>query len=194
MPIKKYCRLSPGLISSLKLSKNKTINVYFQEPSSICESEFIVYIQAFVHRLPTASSEISNGSILSSLHSMHHRYRELSCVLCTCVLEIWNWTLMVNDDVEREHKDARSLKNAYWETASDLFSSWMNQCFKCWMIQWLKWAQRLQECVELLIRWDTITTLCYKIASKTFTEIYLRKLIFTTLGIQLRNVCSAVCM
>ncbi len=39
--------------------------------------------------------------------------RELSCVLSTCILENWNWTLTVDDDVEREHKDARSLKNVY---------------------------------------------------------------------------------
>ncbi len=54
---------------------------------------------------------------------MHPRYqehiRELWCVLCTCVLENWNWTSTVDNDVEQEHKDARSLKNAYWETATE---------------------------------------------------------------------------
>ncbi len=39
--------------------------------------------------------------------------RQLSCVLCTCVLENWNWTSMVDDDAEREHKNVISLKNAY---------------------------------------------------------------------------------
>ncbi len=63
-----------------------------------------------------ASSGISNGSILSSLYSMHPRYqehiRELSCVLCTCVLENWNWTSTVNDDLEREHKEERIFRNS----------------------------------------------------------------------------------
>ncbi len=62
---------------------------------------------------PELSAGIYSGSILSSLHWIHPRYqehiRELPCVLCTCVLENWNWTSTVDDDIEREHKDARSL-------------------------------------------------------------------------------------
>ncbi len=89
MPIKILQTFS-GSYHFIKIKQNKTINIYFQEPSSICESEF----KASVHRPPAASSAISNGSILSSLHSMHPQYqehiRELSCVLCTCVLENCN--------------------------------------------------------------------------------------------------------
>ncbi len=66
---------------------------------------------------------------------MHPQYqehiRELSCVLCTCVLENWNWwTSTVDDDVEREHKDTRSLKNAYWETALVILKTLIS-LFRC---------------------------------------------------------------
>lgn len=49
------------------------------------------------------------------------------CIRCildikntSSVLEYWNWTSTVDDDVEREHKDTRSHNNAYWETALSL--------------------------------------------------------------------------
>ncbi len=45
----------------------------------------------------------------------------------------WNWTSTVNDDVEREHKDASSLKNAYWETAKVLWKRSMWSSFFCFI-------------------------------------------------------------
>ncbi len=78
---------------------------------------------------------------------MHPRYQEhiraLSCVLCICVLENWNWTSTVNDDVERKHKDARSLKNAYWETANVrlYICNALAYSDQTWSLSWQPWSE-----------------------------------------------------
>ncbi len=59
------------------------------------------------------------GYYFIALYTVHFRGEmpfALSFILCSFVLENWNWTSTVNNDVEWEHKDARLLKNAYWET------------------------------------------------------------------------------
>lgn len=66
--------------------------------------------------------------VRASLHSMHPWHQEhirvLLCVLCD-FLKYWNLTLLVIDDVEREHKDTRLLKNAYWESANMYYPATM---------------------------------------------------------------------
>jgi len=37
MPIKKYYRVSLGIYNFIKMMPDKTTNVYFHEPSRICE-------------------------------------------------------------------------------------------------------------------------------------------------------------
>lgn len=64
--------------------------------------------------------DIKRGSVHSSLHPMLPRYQEhilvSSCILCTCILEYWNWALTVDDDVKWVHNHAKSHNNACWET------------------------------------------------------------------------------
>ncbi len=92
MPIKILQTFS-GSYHFIKIKQNKTINVCFQRPSSICESKFKAYSLPYTGR-PQRLLGFVKGSILSSLHSMLPRYKEhiqeLSCIFCTCVLENWN--------------------------------------------------------------------------------------------------------
>ncbi len=88
-----------GSYNFTKIKQNKTLNVYFQEPSSICESEFKAYRLPY-NRLDSLKSALDTSSISRTYPGtfMHTEG--------TSVFECWNWNSMVDDDVEREHKIA----------------------------------------------------------------------------------------
>ncbi len=122
MPIKILQTFS-GSYHFIKIKQNKTINVYFQEPSSICDSEFKAHRLPYTGRpqhllgfLTARFSQVCTRCILDIKNTSGNLHASSVLVLLRIETELGRFMMTLNEktrtqDHWRMHIEKRSLSH-----------------------------------------------------------------------------------